>query len=275
MSGFLKSRAIPGVEIVDENVYRRTIEVNGCAGTIELRHAPDASYLIMNVQLPAYDGLIRVVERARRIFDLGADLVQINTHLASSPLLAPLVRARPGLRVPRAWDPFELAVRAVLGQQVTVRGATTLAGRLVRELGRPLPAQTTAGNDSLTHLFPSAAILAASDLSAIGIPAARHKTIRVLAERVAAGDLVLDASAALDQTVAQLCSIPGIGEWTAHYIAMRALGEPDALPVGDLGLRRAVAKRDGGVSASHLARLAEQWRPWRAYAAMHLWCAES
>ena len=221
----------------------------------------------MRVRLARPERLLQVVERARRLFDLDADPVPIADHLAGSPELAPLVARRPGLRVPGAWDAFELAVRAVLGQQVTVRGATTLAGRLVRAFGTPLDR----AEDGLTHLFPRPEALAAADLGALGLPRARAATIRALAGAVASGEVVLDASRGLEDAVARLAAVPGIGAWTAHYIAMRALGEPDAFPAADLGLRRALGNGAGRLAPARVAELAEAWRPWRAYAAMHLW----
>jgi AraC family transcriptional regulator of adaptative response / DNA-3-methyladenine glycosylase II len=221
----------------------------------------------MRVSLLAYDGLIRIVERARRIFDLGADPLQITSALRRSPLLAARLRRAPGLRVPGAWDGFELAVRAVLGQQVSVKGATTLAGRLVQTFGKPVAGV----GEGLTHVFPRPEALAEVDLARIGIPGARAETLRALARAVATGGLRLDAAQGLDEAVARLVAIPGIGAWTAHYVAMRALGEPDAFPASDLGLRRALASGGVAPSARELARIAESWRPWRAYAAVALW----
>jgi AraC family transcriptional regulator of adaptative response / DNA-3-methyladenine glycosylase II len=265
--GFLRLRAIPGVEWVGDGRYRRTIEQDGAAGAIELHAIPGADQLEMRVSLLAYDGLIRIVERARRIFDLGADPLQITSALRRSPLLAARLRRAPGLRVPGAWDGFELAVRAVLGQQVSVKGATTLAGRLVQSFGKPVAGV----GEGLTHVFPRPQALAEADLARIGIPGARAETLRALARAVATGGLRLDAAQGLDEAVARLVAIPGIGAWTAHYVAMRALGEPDAFPASDLGLRRALASGGVAPSARELARIAESWRPWRAYAAVALW----
>ncbi len=265
--GFLAPRATPGVEAVAAGVYRRTIAIDKGAGTIEVRAAAGEPHLLMRVRLARPERLLQVVERARRLFDLDADPVPIADHLAGSPELAPLVARRPGLRVPGAWDAFELAVRAVLGQQVTVRGATTLAGRLVRAFGTPLDR----AEDGLTHLFPRPEALADADLAALGLPRARAATIRALAGAVASGEVVLDASRGLEDAVARLAAVPGIGAWTAHYIAMRALGEPDAFPAADLGLRRALGNGAGRLAPARVAELAEAWRPWRAYAAMHLW----
>jgi len=261
--GFLAPRATPGVEAVAGGVYRRTIAVGDAVGTIAVRARAGEPHLVMRVPRPR---LPEVVERARRLFDLDADPVRIADHLARSPELAPLVARRPGLRVPGAWDAFELAVRAVLGQQVTVRGATTLAGRLVRAFGKPLDR----AEDGLTHLFPRPEALADADLASIGLPRARAATIRVLAR----GAVALDASRGLEDAVARLAAVPGIGAWTAHYIAMRAFGEPDAFPAADLGLRRALGNGAGPLAPARVAERAEAWRPWRAYAAMHLWSKE-
>ncbi len=267
MMRFLAPRATPGVEVVDGETYRRTIEIGGEPGVIEVRPDAAQSALLMRVSLPRYDGLIRVVERARRMFDLTADPLQITTELARDGVLAPRVAARRGLRIPGTWDGFELAIRAILGQQVTVRGATTLAGRLVRRFGTPIDAPA----GGLTHLFPRPTTLAKARIEAIGVPAARAATIRALARSVASGALVLDGSQDVGDTIRRLRDIPGIGAWTAEYVAMRALGEPDAFPSGDLGLRRAFGNGAGPIAASALERIADDWRPWRAYAAMHLW----
>lgn len=263
---FLAPRAIPGVEEVSEAGYRRTVRVGGVAGTVTLRPQEDGASVMLTVGTFAPESLATLVTRARYTFDLDADPLAISAHLRRSSRLAPLVARRPGLRVPGAWDPFELAVRAVLGQQVTVRGATTLAGRLVAQLGERID-----GTGALTHLFPRPEVIADADLARVGLPRARANTLRRLARAVAAGDLVLDATRGADDLVARLTTIPGIGDWTAQYIALRACAEPDALPAGDLGLRRALANGGRPVSPTTLLREAEAWRPWRGYAAVHLW----
>lgn len=276
---FLRPRATPGVELVDAGTYRRTIAVKGAEGMIEVRPGPPVAGrpapLLMMVHLPECGDLLGVVERVRRVFDLGADPLQITGQLRCSQLARPIARL-PGLRVPGAWDAFELAVRAILGQQVTVRGATTLAGRLVQRFGIAIrPTDGLGRFDGLTHRFPPPEGLADADLTVIGIPRARAETIRALAVAVCTGSLILDAANGLEDAVNRLRAIPGIGEWTAQYIAMRAYGEPDAFPAGDLGLRHALANGSGTVSAAELARRAEAWRPWRAYAAMYLWMGMS
>src|SRR5207247_1171414 len=244
--GFLAPRATPGVEAVAAGVYRRTIAIGDGAGTIEVRAAAGEPHLLMRVRLARPERLPQVVARARRFFHPDADAVPIADHLAASPELAPLVARRPGLRVPGAWDAFELAVRAVLGQQVTVRGATTLAGRLVRAAGTPLDR----AEDGLTHLFPRPEALAHADLASVGVPRARAATIRALAGAVASGEVVLDASRGLEDAVARLAAVPGIGAWTAHYVAMPALGEPAALPAAAPARAPARRSRPGWRAAS-------------------------
>jgi AraC family transcriptional regulator of adaptative response / DNA-3-methyladenine glycosylase II len=269
---FLRLRAAPGVERVDAQGYRRTLRAGAAAGTLAVRPEPEAGHAVLTLRLPAVENLQAIVARVRRLFDLDADPHQIARQLGRSPELAPLVKRRPGLRVPGAWDGFELAVRAVLGQQVSVRGATTLFGRLVERFGEKLEGDSEPG---LTHLFPTAAALAEADVAAIGLPRARAEAIRRLAAEVAAERLPLDGRLAQEELVQRLCALPGIGAWTAEYVAMRACGETDAFPAGDLGLRRALGGARGSASAQAVLAAGEAWRPWRAYAALHLWTAAS
>ena len=269
--GFLAPRAIPGVESVSPRAYRRSIAIEAARGWLEVRHAPDQHQLLAHLHLPDPAGLIEVSERVRRIFDLAADPEPIREQLRGDAVLRPLLRRHPGVRVPGGWDGFELAVRAILGQQVTVRGATTLSGRLVQAHGEKLEADESRP-DELAFLFPRPEVLAAADLTGIGLPRARARAISTLARAVASGKLALDACADLDSAVETLRTLPGIGEWTAQYVAMRALREPDAFPAGDLGLHKAVAHGARDLpTRSQMLRLAEPWRPWRAYAAMVLW----
>jgi AraC family transcriptional regulator of adaptative response / DNA-3-methyladenine glycosylase II len=258
---FLAPRAIPGVECISGGAYRRSIAPGGIPGIIEVSHRN--SELILEIDHPRPEALLAIVSRVRRLFDLDADPLAIGASLATDPLLRPLVGLHPGLRVPGAWDPFELAIRAVLGQQVSVRGASTLTGRLVAQFGRPL-ATPRAG---ITHLFPRAEDLAEADVGSIGIPRKRADTIRALAAAVAAKQVQLDGSSPPEAVRAQLCALDGIGDWTAGYVALRALGDPDGFPAGDLVLVRAAS----AATARELEARAGQWRPWRAYAAMHLW----
>ena len=265
---FLAGRAIPGVEVVAGGRYVRSIESDGVPGILELVPDTDAGHVLLRLQLERHDGLIAIVDRARRIFDLGADPRIIAEHLSADPMLRPMVTAAPGLRVPGAWDPFEVAVRAVLGQQISVVAATKLSGRLVAAFGTRLD---NPRDDEIAYLFPRPEVLAGADLASLGMTRSQARAINGLASEVAAGSLELDSTRGLDEAVDRLCRIDGIGPWTAHYIAMRAFGEPDAFPASDLGLRKAASGDGIPVAADRLEALSETWRPWRAYAAMHLW----
>ncbi|MGH9217219.1 MAG: DNA-3-methyladenine glycosylase family protein [Acidimicrobiales bacterium] len=269
MLGYLAARAIPGVEVVARPTYQRTVVVDGGAGLIEIDRVGD-DHLEVRAHAHHQGGLVHVARRVRRIFGLDADVEAARVHLATDPMVGPLVAARPGLRVPGTWDAFEIGVRAIIGQQVTVAGGSTIAGRLVERQGGRVPGLTSPG---LTHTFPSAATLAEADLDGIGLTGARIQAIRGFAAAVAENRVRLDRSVPLGELVESIVRLPGLGPWTAHYIALR-IGEPDALPASDLGLRRALANGEGSAvlpSADELAARAESWRPWRAFAAVHLW----
>jgi AraC family transcriptional regulator, regulatory protein of adaptative response / DNA-3-methyladenine glycosylase II len=251
---WLAARSVSGVEEADDTSYRRVV-----AGTVvELTPTPDG-HVVARLDLDDVSRVAAVVARCRRLFDLDADPVAVDETLGADPLLRRSVQRHAGMRVPGAVDGFELAVRAVLGQQVSVAAARTFAGRLVARLGAPLA--TPRG--TLTHDFPTADAVAAGQLDGLGLTGARVRTLRALAETVAGGDLVLDATADRDEARARLLALPGVGAWTADYVAMRALGDPDAFPATDLVLRRRMPAGDPTRS--------DRWRPWRAYAAMHLW----
>src|ERR1700688_1130824 len=272
MLSFLGDRAIPGVEAVSGNIYRRSIALGGSFGVISVAPA-DKNRVDISLRFPDMAALPQIIARVRRVFDLAADPDTIGAHLALAPLLAPLIEARPGMRVPGAWDGFELAVRAIFGQQITVPAATRLLGRLVEAYGMPLPAMTGEG-EGLSHLFPSPMRLAKVDLATLGMPNARAMAVTSLAQAISADPTIFSRSASLEETIAKLRSLPGIGEWTAQYIAMRELREPDAFPAADIGLMRATASADGRrPSPAELLLRADAWRPWRAYAALHLWAA--
>ena len=259
---FLAPRATPGVECVDGSRYRRTFSLQRETGWLEAALDPAAAAIDLRIHYPQPRWLFVIVERVRRMFDLSADPSEFARQVRRDPYLAGRITSRPGLRVPGCWDGFELAIRAILGQQVTVRGATTLAGRLVREFGTP-----GAFTDGLTHVFPSPERLADADFSRVGLTRARAHTIRSLARAVCDGKISFSGVANVEAFIASFCELPGIGPWTAQYVAMRALGEPDAFPSSDLGLLRATGLR----SPRQLEAHAEAWRPWRAYAAMYLW----
>jgi AraC family transcriptional regulator of adaptative response / DNA-3-methyladenine glycosylase II len=272
MLSFLASRAIPGVEMISGDSYRRTIAIGAHSGVISVAPA-DNNRVDVVIKFPDIAALPQIIARVRRVFDLAADPDRIGAHLSLDPTLAPLVAQRPGLRVPGAWDGFELAVRAIFGQQITVAAATKLLGKLVQAHGALLPV-AAGDHDGLSHLFPSPARIASADLAALGMPGARALAVTSLARTIAADPSLLSRGAGLDEAIAKLRSLPGIGEWTARYIAMRELREPDAFAAADVGLMRAMAGVDGlRLSPSELLARAEAWRPWRAYAALHLWAA--
>jgi AraC family transcriptional regulator of adaptative response / DNA-3-methyladenine glycosylase II len=262
MLAFLAVRATPGVEVVEGGRYRRTISLNGHDGYFEISLDEKRDALLARIEFGDPHSLVFIVERIRAMFDLTADWAAIVQSLRSDPLLLRRVEADPGIRVPGCWNGFELATRAILGQQITVKGATALAGRMVRSFGKPF-----GGASGLTHLFPPPEVLADAPLGDIGLTTARAETIRALARAVRGGKIRFEGVVESDAFLKQLREIPGIGQWTAQYVAMRALGEPDAFPSSDLGLLRALALK----SFRELEHRAEAWRPWRAYAAMYLW----
>jgi AraC family transcriptional regulator of adaptative response / DNA-3-methyladenine glycosylase II len=262
MLDFLAPRATPGVEQVEGATYRRTIATTGFEGYFEISLDAEHDALVARIDFPDPRSLFGIVERIRAMFDLNADWASITKSLHGDPALGPGVHAEPGIRVPGCWNGFELAVRAILGQQVTVRGATSLAGRLVSAFGKRFD-----GPKALTHLFPSPEVLVKSKLEGVGLTGARAETIRGLARAVAAGKIKFEGVVDSEDFLRRLCEVPGIGGWTAQYVAMRALGEPDAFPSSDLGLLRAVSVNN----PRELERLSDPWRPWRAYAAMYLW----
>ncbi|HCT06919.1 MAG TPA: 3-methyladenine DNA glycosylase 2 [Pseudomonas sp.] len=271
MVGFLSLRAITGLETVEAGVYRRSIRVNGQPGLISV--APGAGdWLDVDVDFPSPSALPEIERRLRNMFDLDAQPQLINAQLAKDPLMAQLVAARPGLRVPGTWDGLELAIRAVLGQQITVVAAIRLAGKLVAQYGTPL--ETPHGG--ITHVFPTAEVLAAADLATLGMPKARVRTLSGVAQALLDDPELFEPKASLKEGVARLVALPGIGDWTAQYIAMRQMREADAFASGDIGLINALAALEGGpVSARQLLARAEAWRPLRAYAAQHLWTSLS
>jgi len=264
---FLAARAIPGVERVAIDSYARSVSVGGKSGWIEISPVPKADALELAVHGLGAESLFVVVSRVRQMFDLAADPADVRAVLKKDALLAPLLRRRPGLRVPGAWDGFEIAVRAVLGQQVSVAAARTFATRIVAAHGTPL----AAGAESVTHLFPGPEVLAKADLKDIGLTGARARTLNALAAAVNDGAVDFGNS---EELRTQLMAVPGIGAWTAEYVAMRGLSDPDAFPAGDLVLQRMAGDGKRLTEKQLLAR-AEQWRPWRAYAVLQLWRAAS
>jgi AraC family transcriptional regulator of adaptative response / DNA-3-methyladenine glycosylase II len=275
---FLAARAIPGVEAVDvgAGAYRRVVREGAVVGTIEVRPVAGRPARALAGSPSLVPALMPFVARGRRPFDLDARPDLIARVLGRDPRLAPLVAARPGLRVPGAVDTFEAAVRAMLGQQISVAAATTLAGRFAASLGAPYGGG--GGGDRLTHRFPTAREVAAAGpgaIAKIGVPAARAAALHGLAVAIASGAVRLDGAREreLERFVAELTALPGIGPWTAHYLAMRALHLPDAFPAADLGVRKALVDRPGAElpPVREVERRAEAWRPFRAYAVLHLW----
>ena len=251
-------------------MYHRVIRVGvglGTAlGTIAVRHLPDQRALELELRHPDPRVAFDVVQRVRTLFDLAADPAPIVEAFHDDPLLARGVAKEPGLRLPGAFDPFELAVRAVLGQQVSVAAARTFAARIAARHGQALAAP----HDGLSHAFPDALMLARGRLDGLGITGARVRTIKALARAVAAGGLRFDADPV--EVRAALAALPGFGPWTVEYVMLRGVGDPDAFPAGDLGLRKALAKPGAPPVAERvLAARAESWRPWRGYAVFHLW----
>ncbi len=265
---FLRARAVPGGESFSGDTYLRGVSLNGATGVVSITAAKGRSAIVVEASSGLAPSLMTIASRTRRLFDSDADPERIREHLGRDKLLEGRVAARPGLRVMGAFDPFEWAVRAVLGQQISVRAALTIAGRLLVRFGIPL--QRSDGADAPAFAWPDADRLAGSKEEAvmsIGLTRARARTVLHVARAVAEGDLVLDGSVDLATTRKALLELPGVGPWTAQYIELRALGWPDAFPSGDLGLRKAL----GGISAAQCEARSERWRPWRAYAATHLW----
>ena len=262
---YFEARATPGVERVEGGRYRRRFELAGEELTIGVG-AGGTRYLRVEVdRAVAFPDL---EARLRRMFDLDADLPAIAAHLRRDPRLAALLASRPAARVAGAFDPFELAVRAILGQQVSVAAATRLAGRLAARCARSADPRR---GDGLTYLFPGSREILSADLSNMGMPGARVRSIQRLSEAVETDPALLASSGDCERDIERLRALPGIGDWTAQYIALRALGHRDAFPASDIGLLRAMSVDGVRPSAAELTELAEAWRPWRGYAAMLLW----
>lgn len=266
------ARAIPGVEMVEPASYRRLLrtEVGGCV--MEVRDQPGRAALLLTLETLDPGLAESVVARVHHVFDPLLDTRMLERELGTrDPALAPLLARHPGLRPPAGWSPFEIVVRAVLGQQVTVAHARTLAARLVKacagstRVPHPPP--------GLTHFFPKPEQVLAVDLSLLPMPEARRRTLRTVARLVIEEPRLLDSAQELQQALEAWCAIPGIGPWTAHYIALRGLRLPDAFPASDAGLLRAARSLDLAHDARALEARAQRWRPWRAHVAQHLWSA--
>jgi AraC family transcriptional regulator of adaptative response / DNA-3-methyladenine glycosylase II len=265
MLRFLRARAIPGVEDVVGSVYRRTLRLPHGHGLLEAE--PSNDHIECRLSLTDLRDLPAAVQRCRRLFDLDHDPREVDEHLAEDPLLRELVLRSPGVRVPGTVDGAELALRAVLGQQVSVAAARTTAARLTIMLGEPLPA----GDGKLTHLFPSAQAIAHADPANLPGPHRRRQTLQTLARAIATGEITIDAGSSRDETRSQLLALSGIGSWTAEYVAMRALADPDAFLPTDLGVKRSLTLLGQLANPREITQVARRWRPWRAYALQHLW----
>jgi AraC family transcriptional regulator of adaptative response / DNA-3-methyladenine glycosylase II len=270
MLGFLRGRALPGVEQVDADSYARVIApagANAPPGWLRVSAWPGGEHALrLELHAPLASRLLDVVGRLRRMFDLDADPQAVAAALSVDPRLKPLLRKRPGLRLPSGWDGFEIAVRAILGQQVSVAAARTFASRIAQRFGTPLPDEHAA--HGLAHLFPTPDALADADLASVGITRTRAETVRTIARALLDGRVDFRVERTLEDFVARWTALPGIGPWTAHYIALRALGHPDAFPADDLVLQKAVPEDGSRLSARALTARAEAWRPWRGYATL-------
>jgi AraC family transcriptional regulator of adaptative response / DNA-3-methyladenine glycosylase II len=266
MLAFLEARALSGVEWIGDGAYHRTVELGGRSGWIRVRHSPAHNALLVDLAQHLTPVLPALLGRLRDVFDLNARPDVITAHLAQDPLLRDTVLANPGLRTPGSFDGFELAMRAILGQQITVKAATTLAGRIVHAMGAPIATPYP----QLTHLAPTAARVGAADVAEIahlGVVGKRSECLVHVAGLIADGTLTLHPGGDPEDSARALVAIPGIGPWTAQYIALRALRWPDAFPKEDVVLRN----RLGGITAAQAEARADVWRPWRSYATLHLW----
>lgn len=274
---FLSDRAIPGVEYVDHDRYARTIALGDAQGTIDVRRAAPwegADSLVAAIRFPVITALPTIINRIRGIFDLGADPAVIGAQLRTDPILRPLVAARPGLRIPGAWDGFELSVCAILEQRNSASAASELAGKLVATYGTPLERSEEASVHGLRFVFPTPERLASAELGAtLGIPHELARAISSLATAAIANPHLFQPGQGLEDTIARLTALPGVDERAAHYIAMRALGDPDAFPAPDIGMLRAPATSEARPTPAEVLVRANAWRPWRAYASLYLWTA--
>ena len=270
---FLEGRATPGVEWVRDGAYFRTVSVEGKPGVVECRHGGKGGNVVLVLHGIETSQTFRVVQRVRDMLDLDAPTTEIASHLGRDDVVGRALRVNPGIRVPGAWDGFELTVRAILGQQVSVKAATTLAGRLAARYGErmqmPASLSTAADKPGAGYLFPRPEKLARARFNDMGLVTSRADTIRRIAQATSAGDIGFDPSQVPAEFCERLQAVRGIGEWTAEYVAMRALKYPDAFPASDLGLLKAMG--DAVAGPKELERRAESWRPWRSYAAMLLW----
>jgi 3-methyladenine DNA glycosylase/8-oxoguanine DNA glycosylase len=263
---FLRNRAIENVEWVSDH-YQRTISLNGTAGILKVEHLAEEHSLKLTLPKSFSRSVPEISESAKRIFDLNADPAAIKNVFSKDRKLASIVNRIPGLRIPGAWDWFEIAIRAILGQQITVKAARTIAGRIVNKIGTPL-------NGNSARLFPTPEQMINASMDGMGIPTRRIEAIRQLAKARLENEIGPDSGIGFEESIRRLCLLPGIGPWTANYIALRTFNERDVFLPGDIGLRRSASKLLGKeFSDAELMKYAERWRPWRSYAVLYLWSA--
>lgn len=269
MLAYLEYRKIPGVEHIniEQNAYYRTIAIGESVGDICVQFSEQEHSVLLQINFPDTRQLYHIVEKVRLLFDLRADSEEIEKFFKNDPLLKAVVKKNPGTRVTGCWDGLEVTVRAILGQQVTVKAATTLAGRVAERYGESYACASA----KLNRIFPTAQTLASAELDGMGIVGQRITAIKEVAVQIASGAIVFDGVLETDEFVSRVCEIKGIGDWTAHYIALRVLNDPDAFPYSDLILRRAATNNQETLTPKALLQLAERWRPWRAYAVILLW----
>lgn len=270
---YLETRAMPGVEDITDTVYRRSFRLERARGVITARRGKRDNTLDVAIRIEAAEAskssapIRQIATQVRRIFDLDADPAAIAANFSTDPVLAIRLKRLGGIRVPGAFDGFELGVRTIIGQQVSVKGATTLAGRVVKKCGEIMPSP----DGAITHYFPTPRALRDANLDGLGLTGGRIRTLHAFARAVDEGEVNFLPGQSLEEKIAEFCAVPGIGPWTAHYMALRAVGEPDAFPAADLGLRKAVSEGAAMISTAALEAHAESWRPWRGYAALLLW----
>ncbi len=261
---FLRFRAIENVEWVTD-CYQRTISINGLSGILKVAHLPDRNSLRLTIPASLSGSTAEISESVKRIFDLNANPDAIRSVFKKDRKFAKIVNRLPGLRIPGAWDWFEVAIRAILGQQITVKSARTIAGRIVQKMGTPLN-----GNSAI--LFPTPEQVLKAPMDGLGIPTRRIEAIRQIAQATTERKIGPDSGNSVDESIRRLCLIPGIGPWTAHYIALRAFSETDVFLPGDLVLRRSASKLFGkDFTDVELLKYSERWRPYRSYAVFYLW----
>ncbi|MGI9273280.1 MAG: DNA-3-methyladenine glycosylase family protein [Endozoicomonas sp.] len=272
MLGFFQHRAIPGVELITDDQYLRSIAIDEARGWIRLGHDPLSSALRLEINMdrPGFEETI--IARTRQLMDLDAPMAEIEARLCSFQPFADIIPKHRGTRLPGCWDPFEFSIRAILGQQISVKAATTLAGRIARGYGETVAMEMPEG---ISHYFPAPGMLDGVSFDDIGLTRSRKATLQNLATRVASGGLELTANNGLEDFVARIVKEPGIGPWTAHYLAMRGLSQPDAFPASDLGIIKMLSSEGRPIKPKQIEALAESWRPWRAYAAIYLWQGSS